>query len=222
MRAHSPSSPAAITAARFNAAYLNNPEPKYPPLSRRLGEEGKVLLKVRVLPDGNPASVDLEKTTDVARLLNGVDTVYYLVHGMGESKDFIKHERRVAENVRDAARDIASAIARRLAAESWRVEVAGTGPTALAALRYLEAHPEIVDRLNALSAYARDGLRKKKVKMIGTTIAIIIGMMNFSMSSPRMARIPGKPPTPIELARTPMSVETMPAIPEPIIAATKG
>lgn len=47
-------------------------------------------------------SVDLEKTTDVARLLNGVDTVYYLVHGMGESKDFIKHERRVAENVRDA------------------------------------------------------------------------------------------------------------------------
>ncbi|MFP5594857.1 DUF2867 domain-containing protein [Kluyvera sp. 142486] len=47
-------------------------------------------------------SVDLEKTTDIARLLNGVDTVYYLVHGMGESKDFIKHERRVAENVRDA------------------------------------------------------------------------------------------------------------------------
>ena len=60
--------PAAITAARFNAAYLNNPEPKYPPLSRRLGEEGKVLLKVRVLPDGNPASVDLEKTSSFERL----------------------------------------------------------------------------------------------------------------------------------------------------------
>ena len=54
------------------------------------------------LPGVTCYSVDLEKTTDVARLLNGVDTVYYLVHGMGESKDFIKHERRVAVNVRDA------------------------------------------------------------------------------------------------------------------------
>lgn len=49
-------------------------------------------------------SVDLEKNGDIARLLNGVDTVYYLVHGMGESQDFIRHERRVAENVRDALR----------------------------------------------------------------------------------------------------------------------
>lgn len=65
-----PSAPApvAVTAARFNAAYLNNPEPKYPPLSRRLGEEGKVLLKVRVLADGNPASVDLEKSSSFERL----------------------------------------------------------------------------------------------------------------------------------------------------------
>ena len=59
-------------------------------------------LQKRQLPGVTCYSVDLEKTTDVARLLNGVDTVYYLVHGMGESKDFIKHERRVAENVRDA------------------------------------------------------------------------------------------------------------------------
>lgn len=60
--------PAAVSAARFNAAYLNNPEPKYPPLSRRLGEEGKVLLKVRVLPDGHAASVDLEKSSGFERL----------------------------------------------------------------------------------------------------------------------------------------------------------
>lgn len=65
-----PAAPATapVTAARFNAAYLNNPEPKYPPLSRRLGEEGKVLLKVRVLADGNPASVDLEKSSSFERL----------------------------------------------------------------------------------------------------------------------------------------------------------
>lgn len=58
----------AITPARFNAAYLNNPEPKYPPLSRRLGEEGKVLLKVRVTPEGLAAAVDLEKSSNFERL----------------------------------------------------------------------------------------------------------------------------------------------------------
>lgn len=58
----------AVTAARFNAAYLNNPEPKYPSLSRRLGEEGKVLLRVRVMPDGRTATVDIEKSSNFARL----------------------------------------------------------------------------------------------------------------------------------------------------------
>ena len=45
--------------------------------------------------------------------------------------------------------------------------------TALAALRYLEAHPEIVDRLLALSAYARRGLRAKRVRIIESTTPII-------------------------------------------------
>ena len=58
----------ALVAARYNAAYLNNPEPKYPALSRRLGEEGKVLLKVRVSPEGLPLGVDLEKSSSFARL----------------------------------------------------------------------------------------------------------------------------------------------------------
>lgn len=56
------------------------------------------------LPGVTCHSVDLEKNRDFSALLDGVDTVYYLVHGMGESKDFIAHERRVAENVRDALR----------------------------------------------------------------------------------------------------------------------
>lgn len=58
----------AVTAARFNAAYLNNPEPKYPSLSRRMGEEGKVLLRVRVTPDGRAAAVDIEKSSNFDRL----------------------------------------------------------------------------------------------------------------------------------------------------------
>ena len=57
-----------VTPARFNAAYLNNPEPKYPSLSRRLGEEGKVLLRVRVMPDGRAAAVDVEKSSNFERL----------------------------------------------------------------------------------------------------------------------------------------------------------
>ena len=60
--------PAAVSAARFDAAYLQNPQPPYPSMSRRLGEEGKVLLKGRVLPDGNPASVDVEKSSSFGRL----------------------------------------------------------------------------------------------------------------------------------------------------------
>jgi len=59
---------AAISTARYDAAYLHNPEPKYPPLSRRLGEEGRVLLKVRVTADGLAAAVDLEKSSNFERL----------------------------------------------------------------------------------------------------------------------------------------------------------
>lgn len=63
-----PVAASSVTQARFNAAYLNNPEPKYPPISRRLGEEGRVLLKVRVTADGAAATVDLEKSSNFERL----------------------------------------------------------------------------------------------------------------------------------------------------------
>lgn len=65
--APSPVAPATYSAPVFNAAYLQNPKPAYPSLSRRLGEEGKVLLKVRVTPDGRAATVDIEKSSDSER-----------------------------------------------------------------------------------------------------------------------------------------------------------
>ncbi|MDR2032786.1 MAG: hypothetical protein LBP86_11195 [Azoarcus sp.] len=40
-----------ITAARFDAAYLHNPRPVYPAMSR-LHEEGTVMLRAYVMPDG--------------------------------------------------------------------------------------------------------------------------------------------------------------------------
>ncbi len=58
----------AVTPARFDAAYLHNPRPDYPPLSRRLGEEGRVLLRVRVSREGLAAAVDLEKSSNFERL----------------------------------------------------------------------------------------------------------------------------------------------------------
>lgn len=55
-------------APRFEAAYLHNPRPAYPVLSRRLGEEGRVLLRVRVSAEGHPVAVDLEKSSNFERL----------------------------------------------------------------------------------------------------------------------------------------------------------
>lgn len=49
--------------------------------------------------------IDLNWPDNLLPLLTGIDTVYYLVHGMGEGGDFIAHERQVALNVRDALRN---------------------------------------------------------------------------------------------------------------------
>lgn len=64
------SAPAAspVTAPRFDADYLQNPKPLYPPLSRRLGEEGKVLLRVRVSAQGEALAVEINRSSGFARL----------------------------------------------------------------------------------------------------------------------------------------------------------
>jgi protein TonB len=60
--------PAPISPPRFDAAYLNNPPPAYPPLSRRTGEQGKVLLRVRVSEEGRAAEVDVKTSSGSSRL----------------------------------------------------------------------------------------------------------------------------------------------------------
>ncbi|KTA85983.1 energy transducer TonB [Aeromonas salmonicida] len=47
---------------------LNNPEPPYPYESRRRGEEGRVILKVRVAADGTASSVEVDKSSGYRRL----------------------------------------------------------------------------------------------------------------------------------------------------------
>ncbi len=60
--------PVAITAARFDADYLDNPKPVYPHAARRLGEQGKVLLRVHVSADGHAERVEIKVSSGFARL----------------------------------------------------------------------------------------------------------------------------------------------------------
>ena len=63
-----PPPPVPVTAARFDADYLNNPPPVYPAISRRLREEGQVLLLVHVSADGTAAAVHVRQGSGFARL----------------------------------------------------------------------------------------------------------------------------------------------------------
>lgn len=57
-----------IVAPRFDVDYLNNPAPAYPPLSRRLREQGTVLLRVHVDADGRAAEVEIKTSSGSSRL----------------------------------------------------------------------------------------------------------------------------------------------------------
>ncbi|MFN4340689.1 MAG: TonB family protein [Azonexus sp.] len=63
-----PPAPEPLTLARFDADYLANPAPPYPPLSRRMGEEGKVILRVSVTPQGTAESVEIRTSSGSQRL----------------------------------------------------------------------------------------------------------------------------------------------------------
>ncbi|MDP2881872.1 MAG: TonB family protein [Azonexus sp.] len=57
-----------VSQARFDADYLRNPAPPYPPLARRMGEEGKVILRVSVNPQGTADSVEIRTSSGSQRL----------------------------------------------------------------------------------------------------------------------------------------------------------
>lgn len=60
--------PDAVAPPRFDAAYLQNPEPSYPTLSKRFGEEGRVILRVLVTPEGLADQVEIRQSSGHARL----------------------------------------------------------------------------------------------------------------------------------------------------------
>jgi len=63
-----PAPPAPIVPPSFNADYLNNPPPVYPAASRRLREEGRVVMRVFVSEQGLPTQVQMRTSSGHARL----------------------------------------------------------------------------------------------------------------------------------------------------------
>lgn len=57
-----------ITLPVTHAAYLNNPHPAYPRQSKRLGEQGTVLLLVEIDTDGSASKIKLQQSSGHARL----------------------------------------------------------------------------------------------------------------------------------------------------------
>jgi periplasmic protein TonB len=66
--AQSVATPPKIELPSSSADYLNNPAPTYPPVSKRQGERGTVLLHVWVETDGSAARVEIKKTSGFDRL----------------------------------------------------------------------------------------------------------------------------------------------------------
>jgi len=67
-RSVEPARTAPATMPQFDADYLNNPTPRYPPASRRMREEGVVLVRVYVLSNGLPEAIELKRSSGSHRL----------------------------------------------------------------------------------------------------------------------------------------------------------
>jgi protein TonB len=66
--ATAPAASTGVTQPQFDAAYLENPVPAYPVLSRRLREEGQVMLRVFVSAEGVPDRIELRQSSGYSRL----------------------------------------------------------------------------------------------------------------------------------------------------------
>lgn len=64
----SPPAPPRIELPSSDAAYLNNPKPPYPALSKRLGEQGKVVVRVLIGVDGAAQQAEIRTSSGYDRL----------------------------------------------------------------------------------------------------------------------------------------------------------
>ncbi len=63
-----PAGPPKVELPSSDADYLQNPRPAYPPISKRLGEQGKVVVRVLIGADGMPQKAELKKSSGFERL----------------------------------------------------------------------------------------------------------------------------------------------------------
>jgi protein TonB len=61
-------SAAALELPSTEADYWHNPKPAYPSLSRRLGEQGKVLVRVFIDASGQPQQAEVKQSSGFERL----------------------------------------------------------------------------------------------------------------------------------------------------------
>jgi periplasmic protein TonB len=74
--AAAPPPPAPVVLPSTQADYLNNPAPPYPPIAKRLGESGRVVVRAFVGADGAVQRVELRTSSGFERLDQiAVDTV---------------------------------------------------------------------------------------------------------------------------------------------------
>lgn len=58
----------ALELPNSDAQYLNNPKPPYPPMSKRLGEQGKVVIRTFIGVDGTPQQAQIKQSSSYDRL----------------------------------------------------------------------------------------------------------------------------------------------------------
>lgn len=63
-----PPAPVRLELPSSDADYLNNPKPAYPILSKRLGEQGKVVVRVLIGPDGLAKKGEIRTSSGYQRL----------------------------------------------------------------------------------------------------------------------------------------------------------
>jgi protein TonB len=66
--APSPPAPTRVELPSSSADYLNNPRPPYPPLSKRLGEQGKVVVRVFIDTQGVATQAEISSSSGYERL----------------------------------------------------------------------------------------------------------------------------------------------------------
>ena len=96
--------PAPVLPPRAEAGQLTNPAPTYPSLSRRLREEGIVVLEILIVADGTVGEIKIKSSSGFKRLdaaaVNAVKQWRYQAATQGNKKIDFWYEQPVEFNLR--------------------------------------------------------------------------------------------------------------------------